>query len=297
MGLLDYESFLNESVNESVNAQNIFQFLTQYIGSSGAKSGATISYSDILKDKKFAADEGPLLNEANFFHIFVKNLGTNAKDTAVDGIRTSTIAEHIVEKVLGGQQTNPTASGAVGADSIFSDVSKGDEKISVKASKKAGFSGVLSMSPIKINQILSILFSNGLSSTMDKDKPEQFNKLKENTPPDAMAGKYSIAAVYTSGESCVIEKTSPMDAKTLWDNCVATFKTNQPLDSKYWESLDSAKKLSTLGFSVGETYTIAGLSEKEINDLASVRDVILREIKVLPTAELKDIADYKKINY
>jgi len=292
MSLLDYQSFLNESADP----QNIFQFLTQFIGTGGAKAGTTISYSEILKDKKFAADDGPLLNEANFFHTFVANLGVNAKDTAVGGIRTSTIAEFIVEKVLGGKQTNPSAAGGVGADSIFSDVSKGDELISVKASKKSGFAGVLSMSPIKINQILSILFSGGLSSTLEKDKADQFKKIQDNTPPP-LAGKYSIAAVYTSGENCVIEKTAAVDAKTIWDNCVATFKTNQPLDSKYWESLDSAKKLSTLGFTVSETYTIAGLSEKEITDLSNVRNVILKKIEVLPTAELKDIADYKRIVY
>ena len=112
-----------------------------------------------------------------------------------------------------------------------------------------------------------------------------------------MSGKYSIAAVYARGENCIIEKTTPVDAQVIWDKCVETFKTSQHIDSKYWESLDSGKKLSALGFTVGETYTIAGLSEKEITEISNVRDVILKKIEVLPIADLKDIAKYKSINY
>jgi hypothetical protein len=274
MSLKDYNSWM--SVNEGT-ATKSFQYLEAYVNSGG--NTKVINYGDILNDKANAKNEGAVLNEINFFENLLNVLDKDAREV-------SKYTEDLVAIILKGDNSNTYGE----ADTIFSDVTMSNgEKVSVKSSKQIGFNKVLTSSRIKVNQILSIIYSGGLSPISDKQKEQYFAELKEGKGPAVKpAGLYSIAACYKSGNDFVIEKTVAVSGVDLLDTFI---KNVDKLHGDAKGRLSAANDIqSILGFKPANTFIIKGISGSDIQKLADERKIILKAIENLPTNDLRDIA-------
>jgi hypothetical protein len=283
MGLKNYKEWIKLDEEFYYRDVSTFQFLRQWIFDKGIQE--IIDYADILNEPDYIEHEGPILNEINYFEKFLNVLGGDARGE-------SKAAEDLVAILLKGNNSNVQGE----ADTIFSDVTlKDGEKISVKASKKLGFIEVLNSTKIKTNQILSIIFSNGLSSVSDKQKEIFFAKLAD---PQAMQqvrpiGSYSIAACYKKGNDFVVEKTNAVSGEDLKLAYMAN--VNNPKikgDNKGRVSADAVLQ-NILGFKPSQRFVIKGMTNAEITKISSERKIILQKIELLPTSDLRSIAyDY-----
>jgi hypothetical protein len=269
MGLLKYHQFLLESAQFGS-----FQILQSFVGANGL-SGNVIDYGTILNDEKFKQNEGAVLNEINFFEHLLDFLGKDAREVSKE-------AENLVAILLGGNNSNEYDA----ADTIFSDVDlKSGERVSVKASKENTFMKVLNSSRIKSNQLLSIIFKDGLSAISDNEKPEMFARLESGDVPKG-SGAFSIAACYKSGPDFVMEKSAAVTLDTLVANCRKNIDKIKG-DNK---GRIAAGTIVELGFKPEITYTIKGISGADIKKIADERKIILKKIEILPTADLRNIA-------
>lgn len=279
MSLKDYNSW--RSVNEAT-ATKSFQFLEAYVNGGG--NTKVINYGDILNDKANEKNEGAVLNEINFFDHLLSVLDKDAREV-------SKYTEDLVAIILKGDNSNTYGE----ADTIFSDVTMSTgEKVSVKASKQVGFNKVLTSSRIKVNQILSIIYSGGLSPISDKQKEQYFAELKEGKGPAvAPSGTYSIAACYKSGNDFVIEKTVALSGKELLDNFI---KNVDKLHGDAKGRLSAGDAIQNiLGFKPSQTFVLKGISGSDIQKIANERKIILKAIENLPTNDLRQIATEYRI--
>ncbi len=275
----DYNNWLNakNTVNESALGSNTnFQYLEKHINQlSGIPT--EINYVDLLNDPKNKDNEGAILNEINFFIDVLNHLDSDSR-------KISDLAERLVEIVLKGKNTNTPGE----PDTIFSDVTLFDgERVSVKASKKAGYSGVLGFSKIKINQILSIIFDNGLSSVTDKQREIYIQRLRDKKDLPNPSGTYSIAACYKKNNDFIIEKSVAISGKELLNTYVAN-PDKITYDGKGRISAVEVLQ-NVLGFKPTTTYVIKGISDAEVIKLATDRKIILKKIESLTTPDLKKI--------
>lgn len=269
MGLLKYHQFLLESAQFGS-----FQILQSFVGTNGL-SGNVIDYGAILNDEKFKQNEGAVLNEINFFEHLLDFLGKDAREVSKE-------AENLVAILLGGSNSNEYDA----ADTIFSDVDmKNGERVSVKASKENTFMKVLNSSRIKSNQLLSIIFKDGLSAISDNEKPEMFARLESGDVPKG-SGSFSIAACYKSGADFVMEKSAAVSL----DDLVASCRKNLDKIKGDNKGRIAAGTIVELGFKPEQTYTIKGISSDDIKKIADERKIILKKIEILPTADLRNIA-------
>lgn len=274
MSLKNYNSWM--ALNESASAKS-FQYLEAYVNTGG--NTVVVNYSDILNDKNNAKNEGAILNEINFFEHLLEVLDKDAREV-------SKYTEDLVAILLKGSNSNNYGE----ADTIFSDVTmKNGEKVSVKSSKQVGFNKVLTSSRIKVNQIFSIIYSNGLSPVSDKEKEQYFVDLAAGKKPAVEpSGTYSIAACYKSGNDFVVEKTVAITGKELLNSFI---KNVDKLHGDTKGRLSAGEALQNiLGFKPTETYTIKGISGSDVQKLANERKIILKAIENLPTPDLRQIA-------
>ena len=269
MGLLNYHQFLLESTQFGS-----FQILQSYVGANGL-SGSEVDYASILNDNKFKQNEGAVLNEINFFEHLLDFLGKDAREVSRE-------AENLVGVLLGGSNSNQYDA----ADTIFSDVDlRNGEKVSVKASKENTYMKVLNSSRIKSNQLLSIIFKDGLSPISDNEKPELFAKLAKGEVPNS-SGQFSIAACYKSGPNFVVEKSAAVSFSELVANCQKNIEKIKG-DAK---GRIAAGTIVEIGFKPVKSYTIKGISSDDIKKIADERKVILKKIEIMPTTDLRHIA-------
>lgn len=291
MGLLDYHSFLNESsmINEGAFASN-YTYLSNFIGKSGMNAGSVVDYKAIFdKATKEGGPEAAILNEIQSFEDFLKKIGDSARGDV------ATESEDLVAIILGGDNSNVQGE----ADTIFSDVTLSNgEKVSVKTSNSPGFSKVLSNSPIKVQQLMSVILESGNKAISKQDENYFMTKL-ESDPQylKDIASKdnslYSIAAAYKLGVDYVVEKSASLTKIQILEGLLK----NVDQVKKYVAS--NKGRISTvagflmgdLGFSVSAKYTIKGVSESDIGKLAKERKIILKNIeKKVSTPDLRDIA-------
>jgi len=276
MSLKNYENWMK--LDEALSSGASFQFLAEWVSKKG--TAPVINYGDILNDPAYKANEGGILNEINFFEHLLDVLDKDAREV-------SKLAEDLVAILLQGSNSNSYGE----ADTIFSDVTlKNGEKISVKASKEMGFNKVLTSSRIKSNQILSIIFTDGMSAVSDKQKDEYFAQLAD---PEAMKkinpnGSYSIAACYKSGPDFVVEKTNAVTGSELMKACMNNLDKIKGDTKGRLSAVDVIQNV--LGFKPKDTYTIKGISGSDIAQIATERKIILKAIENLPTADLRNIA-------
>jgi hypothetical protein len=288
MSLLDYKSFLNESLNEGLSAG--YTYLAGHIGPSGMKAGSEVDYK-IIFDKATASGgpEAAILNEIQAFEDFLKKIGDSARGDV------ATESEDLVAIILGGSNSNVLGE----ADTIFSDVTMPNgEKVSVKTSNSPGFTKVLSNSPIKVQQLMSVILEGGDKAITKQDENYFMGKLETN--PDELIKRvqndnslFSIAAAYKFGVDYVVEKSVALTKKQILEGLLK----NVDQVKKYLSS--NKGRISTvagflmgdLGFSVSAKYTIKGVSESDIGKLAKERKIILKNIeKKVSTPDLRNIA-------
>jgi hypothetical protein len=278
MSLKNYSNWMK--LDESLSNGGSFQFLAEWVSKKGISS--VINYSDILNDPAYKENEGGILNEINFFERLLDVLDKDAREV-------SKLAEDLVSILLQGSNSNTYGE----ADTIFSDVTLNNgEKVSVKASKDAGFNKVLTSSRIKSNQILSIVFTDGISAVSDKQKDEYFGLLADPVAMEKVKpnGSYSIAACYKKGPDFIVEKTNAVSGEELKKACMNNLDKIKG-DAK--GRLSGVEVIqNVLGFkpSSSFTYTIKGISGSDIAKLAAERKIILKAIENLPTVELRNIA-------
>lgn len=291
MSLLDYKSFLNESsdINEAASAGS-YTYLTNYIGATGMKSGTAVDYKAIFD--KVVADGGPeaaVLNEIQAFENFLKTIGDSARGDA------ATESEDLVCLILGGSNSNVPGE----ADTIFSDVTMSSgEKVSVKTSNSPGFTKVLSNSPIKVQQLMSVILEGGTKSINKKDEDDFISKLE--TDPDSLRkiaksdnSVYSIAAAYKFGFDYVVEKSSSLTRLQILEGLLTDVEQVKKYiaSNKGRISTVAGFLMSSVGFSISEKYIIKGVSDSELGKLAQERNIILNNIeKKVSTPDLRDIA-------
>jgi hypothetical protein len=278
MSLKNYSNWMK--LDESLSNGGSFQFLAEWVSKKGISS--VINYGDILNDPAYKENEGGILNEINFFERLLDVLDKDAREV-------SKLAEDLVSILLQGSNSNTYGE----ADTIFSDVTLNNgEKVSVKASKDAGFNKVLTSSRIKSNQILSIVFTDGISAVSDKQKDEYFGLLADPVAMEKVKpnGSYSIAACYKKGPDFIVEKTNAVSGEELKKACMNNLDKIKG-DAK--GRLSGVEVIqNVLGFkpSSSFTYTIKGISGSDIAKLAAERKIILKAIENLPTVELRNIA-------
>ena len=278
MSLKNYEGWMK--LDEALSNGGSFQFLAEWISKKGTSS--VVNYSDILNDPAYKANEGGILNEINFFEHLLDVLDKDAREV-------SKLAEDLVAILLQGSNSNSYGE----ADTIFSDVTlKNGEKISVKASKDAGFNKVLTSSRIKSNQILSIVFTDGISAVSDKQKDEYFGLLADPVAMEKVKpnGSYSIAACYKSGPDFIVEKTNAVSGDELKKACMNNIEKLKGDTKGRLSAVEVIQNI--LGFkpNASSTYTIKGISGSDIANIASERKIILKAIENLPTTDLRNIA-------
>jgi len=293
MSLLDYKSFLNESsgINEAKVTGNYIN-LENYLGGTGMKPGTTVDYKDIFD--KAAGAGGPdaaILNEIQGFEDFLTQIGSSASGDV------ATQSENLVAIILtGSEQANSNTDGE--AATIFSDVTLASgEKVSVKTSNKPGFTGVLGNSRIKVQQLISVIMSSGISSVTDKEKDDFMTKLESD--PQSLkdfvskdTGLYSIAAAYKSGVDYVVEKSAALTRLQILEGLLTDVALVKGYVSKKGEiSTVDGFLMKGIGFSVAATYKIKGVSLTELGTLANERGIILNNIKKkVSTPDLRTIA-------
>lgn len=291
MSLLDYQSFLNESsdINEAGSAGS-YTYLANHIGVSGMKPDTTVDYKEIF-DKAVAAGgpEAAVLNEIQAFENFLKTIGDSARGDV------ATESEDLVCLILGGSNSNVPGE----ADTIFSDVTlSSGEKVSVKTSNSPGFIKVLSNSPIKVQQLMSVILEGGSKSINKKDEDDFMSKLESN--PQALkdiaskdSSLYSIAAAYKFGFDYIVEKSSSLTRLQILEGLLTDVEQVKKYiaSNKGRISTVAGFLMSSVGFSVSEKYTIKGVSDSELGKLAQERKIILNNIeKKVSTPDLRDIA-------
>ena len=288
MSLLSYHQFLFES-----QFTQKYMYLQNYIGKDGMSPNSTIDYLEIFE--KATAEGGPeaaVLNEINEFEIFLPKLAMSAKSDV------ATESEDLVGIILGGENSNIQGE----ADTIFSDVtiSSSGEKVSVKSSNKQKFNQVLGNSPIKVQQLLSVIFTSGLKSVSEKDRVEYLTMMKEK--PDEVrkmindSSLYSIAAAYNVGPNYVVEKSKSLTRMQIFEGMIKNMPyVEKACDTNKGRISDvTGFLMKDIGFSVDSTYTIKGISGSDLKKLADERKIILHNIsKQVSTPDLRDVAkDY-----
>lgn len=291
MSLLDYKSFLNESsdINEASSAGS-YTYLANYVGTSGMKPGATIDYKAIFdKATSEGGPEAAVLNEIHEFEVFLGKISDSARGDV------ATESENLVSIILGGSNSNVVGE----ADTIFSDVTlSSGEKVSVKTSNKPGFTSVLGNSPIKVQQLMSVILEGGNKPISKQD--ENYFMAKLETDPQYLkdiASKdnslYSIAAAYKSGVDMMVEKSASLTRLQILEGLLKDVEQVKKYisNNKGRISTVAGFLVSSIGFSVSEKYTIKGVSESEIGVLAKERNIIITNIeKQVSTPDLRGIA-------
>lgn len=274
MSLRNFDSWMK--LNEALSNGAQFQFLATWINKNGIAT--EVDYSKIINDPAYKANEGAVLNEINFFEHLLDVLDKDAREV-------SKLTEDLVAILLQGSNSNAYGE----ADTIFSDVTlKNGEKISVKASKDAGFNKVLGSSKIKVNQIFSIIFTDGISPVSDKQKEEYLNRIIDQKDLPKPSGMYSIAACYKSGADFIVEKTNAVSGADLLAACIKNPDKIVGDNKGRLSAVDSLQNV--LGFKPTQTFKIKGISGSDIANIAAERKIILKQIENLPTADLRNIA-------
>jgi hypothetical protein len=286
MGLLSYSQFLNEG-----QYTQKYMYLEMHIGKSGMSPGQVVDYREIFdKATKEGGPEAAVLNEINEFEKFLPKLAMSAKgDIASE-------SEDLVGIVLGGNNSNVQGE----ADTIFSDVTidSNGEKVSVKSSNKQKFSQVLGNSPIKINQLFSVVWSSGTKAVSDKEKKSYLEELK--TRPDEVkkmaqsdSSLYSIAAAYNIGPDYIVEKSYSLTRLNIVEGLLKNLDYVEQVCNSTKGTISDVTGflMKTLGFDVSSTYIIKGISGSDLKKLADERKIILHNIaKQVATPELRNVA-------
>ena len=285
MGLLNYSQFLFEG-----QFTQKYMYLQNYIGKGGMSPNSTVDYREIFnKATKEGGPEAEILNEINDFENFLPKLAMSAKsDVAFE-------SEDLVGIILGGENSNVQGE----ADTIFSDVTirNSGEKVSVKSSNKQKFSEVLGNSPIKVQQLLSVIFTSGLKSVSEKDRVEYLTMMKER-PDDVRKlindnSLYSIAAAYNVGPNYVVEKSTSLTRMQIFEGMIKNLPYVEKACDQNKGRISNVTTflMKDIGFSVSATYTIKGISGSELKSLANERKIILNNIsKKVATTELRNVA-------
>jgi len=286
MSLLSYHQFLFEG-----QYTQKYTYLQNYIGQNGMSPNSVVDYRVIFdKATKEGGPEAAILNEINEFEKFLPKLAMSAKgDIASE-------SEDLVGIVLGGSNSNVLGE----ADTIFSDVTihSNGEKVSVKSSNKQKFNQVLGNSPIKINQLFSVVWSSGTKAVSDKEKKSYLEELKAR--PDEVkkmaqgdSSLYSIAAAYNIGPDYIVEKSHSLTRLDIVEGLLKNLDyVEKVCDSNKGTISDvTGFLMKTLGFDVSSTYTIKGISGSDLKNLADERKIILTNIsKKVSTPDLRDFA-------
>jgi hypothetical protein len=268
MSFIDFKNWM--TLNES-SSTNSLSALEEYVDTNPNLS--VYDYDKILSGyTEESAKYSQILDEAGEFISFCDQLEIDARKEVKD------TAEYLIKILYGGVEQNVAGE----PDKIFSDVKAGNDNISVKSSKNKGFGGVLGNTPIKINQILSIIFKNGTAGVEESEKAKLIKRIVDNDKPQLPDGSYSIATVFHDGVDVTVVKTGSVSAETIW-NSLQEVKDELPS----WKKNLNLTNIKQLGFSPIETKRVLGLKQSEINAKIKERQSILQDLKSLDMKTLR----------